>query len=198
MDAGQQAWIERFLEHLRSERRYSPHTLSNYRRDLARLATYCEQQAIPAWARITSHQVRTFAATQHRSGLAGKSIQRLLSAVRSFLNFLVREGELAANPAVDIAAPKSPRSLPHALDVGRVTRLLEIPGAEPLTLRDRALFELMYSSGLRLAELVSLDLGDVDLRDAVVEVTGKGSKTRRVPVGRPAREAVEADRKSVV
>jgi integrase/recombinase XerC len=114
-----------------------------------------------------------------------------LSAVRSFCRFLIREGVLAANPASEIRAPKTKRRLPAALDADQIGRLLEIPAEDALAIRDRAVMELFYSSGLRLSELVALDLGDVDLRDATVRVTGKGRRTRIVPVGRMAREALE-------
>jgi integrase/recombinase XerC len=134
--------------------------------------------------------VRVFAARAHAGGLAPRSVQRRLSAVRGFFGYLVREGAAASNPAVDIRAPKAAKRLPGTLDVDQITQLLQIPGDDPLAVRDRAIMELFYSSGLRLAELVGLALTDVDLADRTVRVLGKGAKTRIVPVGRKACEAI--------
>ncbi|GAB6042083.1 tyrosine recombinase XerC [Endothiovibrio diazotrophicus] len=184
------AAVEAYLEALRVERHYSPHTLSNYRRDLMRLVAWCDEQSIDDWPALDGHRVRAFAAAEHRKGLGGRSIQRRLSALRGLFRHLQKQGVVEANPAHDIVAPKSPRRLPKALDAERVAGLLAMPDDDPLALRDRAIFELIYSSGLRLAELVAIDLGDLDLADAVVQVTGKGSKSRRVPVGRYAVAAV--------
>ncbi len=185
-------WIERFLGHLRNERRLSPHTVSGYRRDLASFDAWRRAEADGGWHTLDIHHLRAFAAHQHRKGLGPRSIQRRLSAVRTFFNFLLREGEAGANPAVDVRAPKTPRRLPEALDTDRMAALLAIDGDDPLTRRDAAMMELLYSSGLRLAELVGLDLSSIDLADRVVRVTGKGDKTRVVPVGRKALAAVRA------
>lgn len=182
--------IDLFLEHIRLERRLSVNTEKSYRRDLRCLMDFCEEQGIASPAELKSHHLRRFAAVSHARGLSPRSIQRRLSGVRSYLNYLIRENQLEANPATEISAPKAPRRLPTTLDVDQMARLLRIEGNEPVTLRDRAMLELFYSSGLRLAELIGLDLGDVDLADATVRVTGKGSRTRIVPVGRLAREAV--------
>jgi len=192
MQPGQWQAVERFLDHLRLERRLSGHTVSSYRRDLHCLHEFCDREAIAAFDVLRGHHLRRFAALSHAGGLSPRSIQRRLSGVRSFMNWLIREGELAQNPAAGISAPRAARRLPGTLDVDQMARLLEIPGDAPLVLRDRAMLELLYSSGLRLAELVGLDLGGLDLADATVRVTGKGSKTRIVPVGRHAREAVRA------
>jgi integrase/recombinase XerC len=186
MDAAAAAWAERWFAHLRTERRLSPHTGSNYARDLDAFVTYCDTQKIAAWPAVDNFHVRTFAAREHRNGLGPRSIQRRLSALRSFFNFLIREGELKANPAEDIRAPKAARRLPKTLDTDRMARLLGAPADDPLARRDHAMMELLYSSGLRLAELVGLDLTDLDLGDRTVRVLGKGSKTRVLPVGRHA------------
>lgn len=186
------AALQRFLEHLANERRYSPHTRNAYRRDLAVLRDYCRRNRIRDWSRLSSAHVRAFAAERHRGGLSGRSVQRILSSVRSFYRYLLREGAVEANPALAVPAPKVPRRLPQTLDADQLARLLEIPPSDPLAIRDRALMELLYSSGLRLAELVALDRGDIDLDDATVRVTGKGAKTRIVPVGRQARAALRA------
>ncbi|MCC6208342.1 MAG: tyrosine recombinase XerC [Gammaproteobacteria bacterium] len=184
-------WIAHFLESLRVERRLSPHTLSAYRRDLASLDAFCAAEAIAHWNQLTAHHIRALVAAQHRRGLDGRSLQRLLSALRSFFEYLIGQQELGHNPAAGIRAPKSPRRLPDTLDVDQMIRLLELPADGPLAIRDRAIMELFYSSGLRLSELVNLDITDLDLNDGTVRVTGKGNKTRIVPVGRHAREALK-------
>jgi len=185
-----QFWLERFLDHLRRERRLSPHTLSNYQRDLQRLATWCQERGIGDWRALNQGQVRAFVAARHRQGISGKSLQRELSSLRSLFRYLLREGQAEGSPAAGVRAPKAPRRLPPTLDADRIGRLLDRQAEDPLMQRDRAIMELFYSSGLRLAELVSLDLADIDLDDAMVDVTGKGSKTRRIPIGRKARHAL--------
>ncbi len=184
--------INQFLEHLRSERRMSGHTISNYRRDLLRLSGFCDAEGSGRWSDLKPQHARAYAARLHRDGLGGKSIQRMLSAGRSLYRYLLREGICHQNPIVGIAAPKSGKRLPKTLSVEQTARLVEIDGSKPIAVRDRAIMELLYSSGLRLAELVALDVLDVDLKDEVVRVTGKGSKTRVVPVGRHARDAIRA------
>ncbi|MCC6170922.1 MAG: tyrosine recombinase XerC [Gammaproteobacteria bacterium] len=183
-------WVERFGRHLRHERNLSGHTASGYDHELEALVGWCDAQRIDDWQRLDAQHLRTFAARSHAGGLAPRSVQRRLSAVRSFFRYLIRERVVTHNPAAEVRAPKVRRSLPGTLDVDQVGRLLEIAVTDPLSARDRALMELFYSSGLRLAELVSLDLGDVDLAEHLVRVTGKGRKTRIVPVGRFAREAI--------
>jgi integrase/recombinase XerC len=182
--------LDDFFRSLASERRLSPHTLTNYRRDLARLSAFCNAQAVAGWRALDAASARAFAAQLHRQGLNGRSIARLLSAARSFYRFLVREGLAASSPFTGITAPKTGKRLPVALSVEQAGRLMEIPAGETLSARDRAVLELFYSSGLRLAELVVLDIQDVDLRDGSVTVTGKGARTRIVPVGRKARAAL--------
>jgi len=188
----QAKWTERFLQHLQHERRLSPRTVENYRRDLMQVQHYCSERKLSNWSQLDVHQVRALVAHLHRKGLHGRSIARLLSAVRSLFRFLLREGQATHNPAEGVSSPKSERPLPKVLDVDQVSRLLDIKGNEPLKLRDRALMELMYSSGLRLSELVGLDLNDIDRSDALVTVTGKGNKTRVLPVGRLALQAIDA------
>ncbi len=183
-------WVARFGRHLATERRTSPHTVSSYAQDLAALVRFCDAQVLPEWAGLDAQHVRVFAAKSHAAGLAPRSIQRRLSAVRSFFRFLIRERVLQSNPAQEIRAPKAAHRLPRTLDPDQMARLLELPGSGPLVARDRALMELFYSSGLRLAELAGLDVADVDLKDRTVRVVGKGDKTRIVPVGRLAIEAL--------
>ena len=184
--------IERFGAHLARERRMSPHTVSNYLRELRSLAAWCDAQGIDAWQTLDSQHLRMFAARSHAGGLAPRSVQRRLSAVRSFFRWLQREKAVTGNPAVDVRAPKSRRALPVTVDADQMARLLDIRDTTPLALRDRALMELLYSSGLRLAELVGLDLSDLDLADRTVRVTGKGRKARIVPVGSKAIAALGA------
>jgi len=183
--------VERFLASLSHERRLSPHTTDGYGRDLAALLAYCEAQGIDGWESLDSEHVRSFAAQCHRRGLGPRSIQRRLSAVRSLCRFLIREGELARDPAAGVRAPKAARRLPTGLDTDTMARLLAFRTDDRLGVRDKAIMELFYSSGLRLAELIGLDLPDLDLRDRTVRVLGKGRKVRIVPVGRHAIAALE-------
>jgi len=192
MQDAARSWLPRFLQYLTTERRLSPHTDSNYRRDLESFIRFCEHQGVADWPDVDSQHVRGFAAAEFRSGHAPRTIQRRLSALRSFFNFLLREATLKTNPAVGVSAPKAPRRLPVTLDADQMARLLSFRADEQLDRRDKAIMELFYSSGLRLSELVELDLEGLDLTDRTVRVTGKGSKTRVVPVGRHAVEALTA------
>ena len=191
MQAEQRDWIDRFIHHLEFERRLSPLTRKHYRRDLDALAHWCDGQDIDDWAALDSEHLRSFTAAAYRGGLSAKSLQRRLSATRMFFRYLLREKHVTRNPVSSVSAPKAGKRLPGNLDTDRMARLLDIPGDGPLVDRDRAILELLYSSGLRLAELVDLDCGDVDMRDATVRVTGKGNKDRIVPVGRKALQALE-------
>ncbi|MCC5859194.1 MAG: tyrosine recombinase XerC [Ectothiorhodospiraceae bacterium] len=185
------AWLDRFDRHLAGERRLSPRTRSSYRRDLRALVDWCDSEALRDWTRVDAQAVRRFVAQGHRRGLSGTSLQRRLSALRGFFNYLVREAVLGANPADDITAPRSPRRLPRTLDVDGMHRLLDTAddGDDPtLRARDLAMAELFYSSGLRLSELISLNTTDIDPQDRQLRVTGKGAKSRIVPVGRKALE----------
>jgi len=186
MNAAAAEQVQRFLAHLAQERRLSGNTALAYERDLKSLSRWCDAQGIDQWAQLDHGHVRAFSARSHAGGLGPRSIQRRLSAVRSFFHFLQRETICAHNPAVDVRAPKLPKRLPRALDADRMTQLLEQPVEGTLPSRDQCIMELLYSSGLRLAELVSLDLEALDLADRTVRVTGKGRKTRIVPVGSKA------------
>ncbi|MFC7300561.1 tyrosine recombinase XerC [Cognatiluteimonas weifangensis] len=183
--------VEEFLAHLQVERRMSAHTLDAYRRDLDALAAWARAQAreLPA---LGSEDIRAFVAAEHRRGLSPKSLQRRLSAVRSFYRWLLKRGRIAASPAAAIRAPKAPRKLPHVLDPDEAKALVEVPTDAPLGLRDRALLELFYSSGLRLSELCALRWRDLALDEGLVTVLGKGGKQRSVPVGSHARAALAA------
>lgn len=186
-DAG---WIERFIRHLDIERRLSPQTSKNYRRDLMTLLKFCEQSGVESWQQLDSEHFRAFSAASYRKGLSARSIQRRLSACRTFFRYLMREKLVSNNPVTSVSAPKGKKRLPGNLDTDRMARLLEIPGDGAIVDRDRAMLELLYSSGLRLSELCDLNCGDVDTHDATVRVTGKGSKDRIVPVGRYAIKAL--------
>jgi integrase/recombinase XerC len=180
-------WIERFSRHLMLERRVSPHTHSAYRSELGSLVAFCDRSGVEEWSALDVRQVRTFAARSHARGLVPSSIQRRLSAVRTFQKFLIREGVLNYDSARDVSAPRAPRPLPQTLNVEEMTQLIEGPEAtDRYFVRDRAIMELFYSSGLRLAELTGLDLSNLDLHDRTVRVLGKGNRERIVPVGRMA------------
>ena len=180
---------EDYFAHLKNERNLSAHTIAAYRRDLVCLQNYCIKNEITAWQDLRVHNLRRYAATSFAADLSPRSIQRRLSGARSFMNYLIHEGHLKSNPVAGVMAPKAPKRLPDALDPDQMARLLDIKGESLADVRDRALMELLYSSGLRLAELVGLNLGDIS-SDGTVRVTGKGSKERIVPVGSYALTAV--------
>lgn len=181
-----------FIVYLTSEKQLSPHTQTNYKRDLEKFTGYCSANSLTDLKQIKVQHIRQMVASFHRKGLGGKSLSRWLSAMRSFFEFAIRHGWASNNPADGIQAPKSPKKLPKTLDVDQAAQFVAIEGDSTLALRDRALFELMYSSGLRLAEVAGLDILDVDLQDALVTVTGKGNKTRILPIGREAIAALRA------
>ena len=190
MHAAEKDWVNTFIRHLRYERRLSILTCKHYRRDLDAMCRYADEQHIDRWQDLDNEHVRAFTASFYRRGLSSKSLQRRLSALRTFYRFLIREQHVKANPVLDIKPPKSGKRLPANIDADRMARLLDIKGDGPIVARDRAILELLYSSGLRLAELTDLDLGEVDMADATVRVTGKGSKDRILPVGRLALTAL--------
>jgi integrase/recombinase XerC len=191
LDTSERGRIERFLSHLHVERRLSSHTLAAYRHDLLALASYCETRSVARWTALNNFQVRAFAAAEHAGGIAPRSIQRRLSAVRSFYEYLMREGLARNNPALEVRAPKTKKRLPATLDADQMARLLDFRADDSLSARDKAMMELFYSSGLRLSELVGLDTSALDLQDRTVRVLGKGAKTRIVPIGRHAVEALK-------
>jgi integrase/recombinase XerC len=186
----ERAWIERFASHLTNERRMSPHTVAAYRHDLLTLLSFCDQRKIPRWNALDNFHVRAYAAAEHAGGLGPRSIQRRLSAARTFYEFLLREGCCKLNPAQDVRAPKAKKRLPTTLDADQMGRLLEFRVHDSLSSRDKAILELFYSSGLRLSELVSLDVPAIDFADRTVRVVGKGNKTRVLPIGRFAIDAL--------
>jgi len=179
---------QEFLAHLANERRLSTHTTLNYGRDIAALLEFSGNTPL---AQLQIHQIRRFVAQLHSRGLDGRSLARMLSAWRGFYRYLARDHGYPNNPCIGIRAPKAKKSLPEALSPDEAARLMAIPDGDVLAIRDKAIFELFYSSGLRLSELTGLAPTDVNFADATVVVTGKGSKTRIVPVGSHAVRAVK-------
>ncbi|MCK4864066.1 MAG: tyrosine recombinase XerC [Gammaproteobacteria bacterium] len=184
-------WIDSFLAKLRNERNYSPHTLKSYTRDLQSLIAFCDEQNITEWIDVDDQHIRSLISKRHRQGLGGASLQRLLSTFRSFFKYLLIENIVKNNPAQNIQAPKTSRKLPSTLDVDSVVRLIEIKGDEVETVRDRAMLELFYSSGLRLSELSGLDIDEgKSSLSGTIRVRGKGAKERDIPVGKKACDAI--------
>ncbi|MEK6749060.1 MAG: tyrosine recombinase XerC [Pseudomonadota bacterium] len=185
--------IAAYLAHIAQNKQFSPHTIEAYRRDLQRAQVFFGiSQTTLAWDDIAPDQVRVYVMRLSQQGRNGRSIARALSALRSFYRYLMRHGEAKRNPAVGVPAPKSPRRLPEVLDVDRAARLVGMAGDAWMTVRDRAILELLYSSGLRLAELVGMDVQALNRDEGTVRVLGKGRKERVVPVGRLAWEALDA------
>ncbi len=181
-----------FIEYLETERQVSAHTLSAYRSDLAKVLEFAKRQNLDSWSDLQVADVRQLVAELHAGGLVGRSIARLLSALRGLYAYLVREGVCRHDPAAGIRPPKGARKLPKVLDVDRAQQLLDSPVADDFAAcRDHAILELLYSSGLRLSELVGLNLADIDLQQGLVLVLGKGNKQRMLPVGSKAIAAVQ-------
>ncbi len=190
--------IQRFLDHLTVERGLSPHTIAAYRRDLERYAAFLRARGITDGRRVDERavaaHVATVSASTHGDGkpYRATSVVRGLSSVRAFHRFLLREGAMRHDPTASVVRPKLPRSLPKPLSVDDVTRLVVAPDGSAKGLRDRAVLETLYGGGLRISELVNLDVDDVDLQEGSVRVLGKGGKERDVPLGRYARDAISA------
>ncbi len=185
-------YLDQFIQTLRSEKYYSPHTCKNYRRDLELFRAYLATQDTDSWEQVNYNLVSGFAAHRHRQGRKSRTIQRELSSIRSFYQFLIRNDRVSQNPALEVRAPKTDKPLPKTCDAETIDRLLRLPeGSDGLQVRDVAIFELIYSSGLRLAELVNIDLDDIDLAQKHLIVTGKGNKTRHLPIGGKAVSAVQ-------
>jgi integrase/recombinase XerC len=181
-------YLAGYLEHLTFERGLSPLTRENYARDIRLLLSLADKAPLNE---LTSHHIRRFIGTVHGRGVGGKSIARQLSAWRGFFDYLIQRHGFSNNPCSGMRAPKSPKTLPQALSSDQAIQLVSIEGNEPLTLRDRAILELFYSSGLRLAELVGLNIDALNFAEGTVTVIGKGSKTRIVPVGSHAAQAIK-------
>lgn len=185
-----QAPVADYLRHLREERRYSPHTLSNYQRDLNAAIALMAERDVAEWGALTGPELRSMVATWHRRGQAPRSLSRRLSAIRSFYKYGITNGLFEHNPAQDIAAPKRDKPLPRVLAVDQADQLLAGKPQSAPEYGDQAMFELVYSCGLRLAEVIGLDLETVDQSNAQLRVVGKGGKERELPVGRQALSAL--------
>ena len=182
--------IQEFLSYLESVKQYSKHTISGYKRDLTKLSGYLLNIDIEDWQSVNEHELRTFVNSERRRGLSPRSIQRVLSTSRSFFEYLLVEGIIKLSPAQNINSPKSAQLLPKAMDADLVQRLLDFKPKGLIEVRDKAIAELLYSSGLRLSEVCTLDLQDLELKERVCRVTGKGNKMRVVPVGKKAIQAI--------
>jgi len=183
--------IARFYQYLETEKQYSSHTLKNYQRDISAFLAYCEQQSIDDFSQLDSAHIRSFVAARHRQGLAGRSLQRNLSALRSLFHYLNKQRLLSTNPAKGVRAPKTSRKLPEVLTVDQLDQLLHIRSDDILSMRDKAIMELMYGCGLRLSELVGLDLKKIDAKQQKLNVIGKGEKQRELPYGGKAKDALQ-------
>lgn len=185
------AMTQAYWNFLRIEKQASPHTLSNYQRQLRAICSLLESNQISHWQQVDVQVVRWLLSQSHKQGLSAKSIGVRLVALRQFLDFLLKNGELSVNPAVGIKAPKVGKHLPKNIDAEQMAQLLDFTSEEPLEQRDLAMMELMYSSGLRLSELQGLDLGDIDLAGGEARLLGKGNKERIVPIGSKAIAALQ-------
>lgn len=183
--------VDDFLDYLANIKRYSAHTVANYKRDLRDLQAHFGRSGMQNWNELKPASVRHYVATAHGKGLGGRTIARQLSALRSFYTYRLKHDFSQHNPAKDIRPPKDNQPLPATLDPEEVARLLDSRGDSALIRRDLAIFELFYSCGLRLAELTGLDLNQLDLREGMVRVTGKGRRTRDLPIGAKAVEAMK-------
>ena len=175
--------IESFLNQLKITRQYSSHTLDGYKRDLNKLSSELYESNIGRWKEVQDKHIRQFINKERRKGLSQKSIQRLLSSIRSFFKYLINEDEIDNNPLAHIKGPKSPKLLPKAMDADMVFKLLDYKPKTWVDIRDKAIIELFYSSGLRLAELCNINIEDLSIKEQTCRVLGKGNKTRIVPIG---------------
>jgi len=176
-----------YFHHLEFEKQVSVHTLKSYQRDINQLISFCTQKDYQQWSDIQAIDIRNHIANRHRKGISSKSLQRELSAIRSFFNFLLKKHLLLNNPASHIRAPKQQRKLPKVLDVDQMSGMLDTTPDSALEIRDLAMFELFYSSGLRLSELAALNIEDLNLSEQLLQVLhGKGNKQRNLPIGSKA------------
>jgi integrase/recombinase XerC len=181
-----QTWVTRFIRFLREEKRYSPHTVKNYQRDLTGFSEYITRCGASSWSDVNYQRIQAYIAFRHKLTLSGRTIQRELCSVRAFYRFLLNERQVPLNPAEGVRAPKSANKLPSILHVDQINPLFEAHIENSLARRDLAIIELAYSSGLRLSELVALEVTDIDLEQGQARVLGKGKKSREVPIGRQA------------
>jgi len=184
--------IDKYLNHLASQRGLSPVTIKNYQRNLAEFIKLLADKQVTEWAQLESDHVRLMVKQLNQNGIKARSIATKLSALRSFLEYLVQNEVLTFNPAKGVAAPKLDKPLPKNISVDEVFQLLEMDDEDPLSVRDQAMMELMYSSGLRLSELVGINLKDLKLREKELMVLGKGSKQRLLPITVKAVETIKS------
>jgi len=182
-------YLKDYLDFLHFERGLSDNTRNNYARDITQLLTLSQPSSL---RELESAHIRRYVASLHSQGLGGKSIARMLSSWRGFFDYLVQRHQHPSNPVIGMRAPKSPKTLPQALSIEQANKLVEIEAHDALSMRDHAILELFYSSGLRLSELVGLNLDQIDFAEGTVQVTGKGNKTRIVPLGSHATKALQA------
>lgn len=182
--------LQRFYEYLRSEKGLSLHTQRNYQQQLHSMASHLHHLGVKQWQEVDAAWVRQLASKGMRDGMKPSSLATRLSALRSFFDFLILRGELSANPAKGVSAPRKQRALPKNIDVDEMAQLLDVQGDDPLTIRDRAIMELMYGAGLRLAELVAINVKDISFSRGEIRVIGKGDKERKVPFAGQAKEWV--------
>ncbi len=191
MNATAEQQLADFFQQLQVEKRASHHTIKSYQLDIKQLIAYCHAKTLAQWTDVQQNDIRAHIASRHRQGISSKSLQRELSAIRSFYRFLLKNQLVESNPAHYVKAPKQARKLPKTLDVDQLTGLLEAGTSSVLEIRDVAMFELFYSSGLRLSELAALDMADLDLADkSLIVRSGKGGKARILPVGSKAIAAI--------
>jgi integrase/recombinase XerC len=184
--------LQLYFCYLVSEKRVADHTSTNYQRDLKRFQSFCNVQELRLWQQVQDRDVRNYIAGRHKNGIGSKTIQRELAALRSFYRFLLKTNQVAHNPAQHVQAPKVSKRLPHVLDVDQMMGMLNATPDSVLETRDLAMFELFYSSGLRLSELVMLDLLDIDFSEGFLRVRfGKGGKQRQLPIGKKALDALK-------
>jgi integrase/recombinase XerC len=186
--------VQQYLHYLAYNKRYSNNTIDAYRRDIKRLIDTLENHGHDTWADTQADTIRAAMIAARKADLAPKSIQRILSSWRSFFTYLLQQRLVKLNPVAGIKAPKAPQKLPNSLDPDQISQVLNAPIAsdDPMAMRDKAMVELTYSCGLRLAELASLNIFDIDITDASLIVTGKGNKTRQLPIGRQAVAAISS------
>lgn len=186
-----QEQLDKYWNYLRIERQVSPHTLTNYQRQLYRIVDILAENGITSWQAVTPSVVRFILAQSNKDGLKERSLALRLSVLRRFFTYLVQQQDINVNPATGVSAPKQNRHLPKNIDAEQVQQLLNNDSKEPIDIRDRAILELLYSSGLRLSELQSLNLNSINTRVREVWVMGKGNKERIVPFGRYASHAIQ-------
>jgi integrase/recombinase XerC len=184
-------WVGAFLDYLINEKGYSPLTRSNYKTQLNAIAQQCDELGLKSWEELDVNWIKQLVAKSARKGLSSRSIATRLSALRSFYTYLMLTDQVSVNPAQAVNAPKQPKPLPKNLDVDEVSQLLEVQDNDPLSVRDRAMMELLYGTGMRLSELVGLTVAQVTDGRNEIRLLGKGNKERMVPYSGEAKRWVD-------